>query len=257
MWLCPVLWQKFPFFGAMTRNDEANPPEAFLNDGIFACGDSLFKSPKRQSTSPKSESAPPWMYGHLLQGLFKHFNRYISSHSFGRFVEKKHLQKGLVPSPCRKWRSYWVPFLKLHSVIVHLIAPPQHLGVNDDSLSRDGKLRCKAVFSATWQRGNLPLFWHGVFLLVERSTPSKDWPSLASSPKICLFRAKANNSSELRLRMSWNNVKILVSFEDISIPATSQCFTIQHRLLFASFEVQLCQCNLDYLPQLSSSDRVK
>lgn len=95
------------------------------------------------------------------------------------------------------------------------------------------------------------------FLLVERSKPPKDWPSLANSPTICLFRAKANNSSELRLRMSWNNVKILVSFEDISNPATSQCFTIQHRLLFASFEVQLCQCNLDYLPQLSSSDRVK
>ena len=151
-----------------------------------------------------------------------------------------------------------MPFLKLHSVIVHLIAPPQHLGVNDDSLSRDGTLRCPAVFSAT-EKGRKPPFalaWC-FFLLAERSKPPKDWPSLANSPTICLFRAKANNSSELRLTMSWNNAKILVSFEDISNPATSQCFTIQHRLLFASFEVQLCQCNLDYLPQLSSSDRVK
>lgn len=39
--------KNFHFLGAMIRNDEANPPEAFLNDGIFACGDSLFKSQKK------------------------------------------------------------------------------------------------------------------------------------------------------------------------------------------------------------------
>ena len=113
-----------------------------------------------------------------------------------------------------------------------------------------------AVFLKATEKARKPRFvlaWCFFYWWKDES----DWPSLANSPTICLFRAKANNSSELRLRMSWNNVKILVSFEDISNPATSQCFTIQHRLLFASFEVQLCQCNLDYLPQLSSSDRVK
>lgn len=88
-------------------------------------------------------------------------------------MEKKHLQKGLVPSPCRKWRSYWVPFLKLHSVIVHLIAPPQHLGVNDDSLSRDGTLRWKLRFSATEKARKPPfvLAWCFFYWWKDQSLP--------------------------------------------------------------------------------------
>lgn len=72
--LCPVLWQKFHFWGLWFGMMKQILLKPSLMLGFLHVVILRLNLKKKQSTSPESESAPPWMYGHLLQGLFKHFN---------------------------------------------------------------------------------------------------------------------------------------------------------------------------------------